>query len=329
MPTRALILLTVTCFFVKADSDENIYSDNGWRPMSNEKVFALQRNFIKTPIQIRNLPGNSVDNVFQRNAIKIVKPSVVHLNKESIKEQEAIFSLRKEIEKNERAFEGSTKSPTTNMTQKTYYEEFKLARKAKNIAESDVILLTENVLSNPIQHNAEEKNKTKKRKISSLRNGTYDVHESLEQDNIITNENNFKSSVRNGHRYERPKLEAKQKKNLTSNLFNILANYNIRTDDKLPNYALSLRQNSRNSNNNEFVYMHVPIKIPFKYNSPNHLPIDPLLAVFLSNYGHYLPRQYGFQRSYANLYGYLASNNIHNNNPYGSYKIFSDTDSSH
>ncbi|XP_046967312.1 uncharacterized protein LOC124535229 [Vanessa cardui] len=328
MPTSALILLTVTCFFVRADSDENIYSDNGWRPMSNEKVFALQRNFIKTPIQVRNSAGNSVDNVFQRNAIKIVKPSVVHLNKESIKGQEAI-SLQKEIERNGRAFEDSTESSTKNTTQKIYYDESKLVRKAKNIAESDVILVTDNVLSNPIQQNADEKNKTKKRKISSLRNSTYDVHENLEQDNLITDENNFKSSVSNGYRYERPKLVTKQKNNLTSSLFNILANYNIRTDDKLPNYALSLRQNSRNLDSNDFVYMHVPIKIPFKYNSPNHLPIDPLLAVFLSNYGHYMPRQYGFQRRYENLYGYLASNNIHNNNPYGSYKIFSDTDSSH
>lgn len=115
---------------------------------------------------------------------------------------------------------------------------------------------------------------------------------------------------------------------LTKNLFSILAKYNIRTSDKLPNYAISLRQNSRNSDQ-DFIYMQVPIKLPLRYNSPDHLPLDSLLAVFLSNYGYYLPGLYGFQRNYNNLYGYLASNNIHNNQPFGAYKIFSDTDSFH
>ncbi|CAH2085137.1 unnamed protein product [Euphydryas editha] len=320
MTTRAILL--ITCFFVKASSVENIYSDSGWRPMSNEKVFALQRNLIKTPIQIENGQENSLANVYERNAIKIVRPYPIHQNKESIKAHEAI-SVRG-IERNGRAFEGVTEPSFKEITTKTYIRTNPI-RKAKKIAESDVTLLADNSIP---KHTNMDESKEIKNKIKSEPKINYEVYESSQEDDTLTKQDDLKPLDTKSYKYERPILETKQS-NLTSKLFDILSNYNIRSGDKLPNYALSLRQNSRNSNNKDFIYMHVPIKIPFRYNSQNHYPIDPLLAVFLSNYGHYLPGLYGFQRSYSNLYGYLASNNIHNNNPSGSYKIFSDTDSSH
>ncbi|CAG9579521.1 unnamed protein product [Danaus chrysippus] len=154
-------------------------------------------------------------------------------------------------------------------------------------------------------------------------NNIYEVKEVTDSD-LLTSDQNHQH-----HRtyfYEPFKLKTSTSNNFTSNLFSILANYNIRTSDKLPNYALSLRQNSRNSDNHDFIYVYVPIKIPLRYNNANHLPLDPLLAVFLSNYGHYIPGLYGYTRGFSNLYGNLASNNIHNNKPFGSYKLFSDTD---
>ena len=157
-------------------------------------------------------------------------------------------------------------------------------------------------------------------KISS----NYEVTEDTKE----VDKQNEDKETKFGYFYAKPKAEIKrreEKNNLTKNLFSILADYNIRTSDQLPNYAISLRQNSRNSDH-DYVYMQVPLRIPLSYNSLNHIPVDSLLAVFLSNYGQYLPGLYGFQRNYNNLYGYLASNNIHNNKPFGSYKIFSDTD---
>lgn len=56
------------------------------------------------------------------------------------------------------------------------------------------------------------------------------------------------------------------------------------------------------------------------FNHPQHLPVNPYVALFLSHYGRYLPlngRKHG-------IYGYTASNNYHNNKPFGSYKISED-----
>lgn len=63
------------------------------------------------------------------------------------------------------------------------------------------------------------------------------------------------------------------------------------------------------------------------YNSPEQTPPDPFVALFLSHYGKYLPAGGGsLGDHYNNLYSYLASNNLHNNKPFGSYKIYEDTD---
>ncbi|CAH3996628.1 unnamed protein product [Pieris brassicae] len=144
--------------------------------------------------------------------------------------------------------------------------------------------------------------------VDSNEKNTYEITEDVagEQSNII--------------------LEQYQptEQNPTNDFLKILSNYNIRTSDKLPNYSLSLRQNSRQSPGKDFIYINVPVRIPLRYNSPDHLPVDPLIAVLLSNYGHYLPGYYGVHGNYQNLYGYSASNNIHNNKPFGSYKIYSD-----
>ncbi|KAL0882016.1 hypothetical protein ABMA27_001765 [Loxostege sticticalis] len=111
--------------------------------------------------------------------------------------------------------------------------------------------------------------------------------------------------------------------NLTKIFLDILSKHNIRPGDELPNYSLSRRQRNQSPING---YMLIPIPIR-AFPQFNNFNLDPL-AVLLSNSGYYLPGSYGIRGKYRNLYGYLASNNIHNNKPFGSYKIFSDTDSS-
>lgn len=53
------------------------------------------------------------------------------------------------------------------------------------------------------------------------------------------------------------------------------------------------------------------------YNHPEHLPLNPYIALLLSHYGKYVPI-YG--TGYG-IYAYNAVNNYHNNKPFGSYKV--------
>lgn len=138
------------------------------------------------------------------------------------------------------------------------------------------------------------------------------------EDKSTTSENNY-TSENEGYLHIPPTDE---NQNLTSTFYKILSKYNINNEDKLQNYDLSLQRKVQNPMRS--VYRD---PLPYGYNNLNHLPVDPLLAVFLSNYGFYLPSLYGIRANYNNLYGYLASNNIHNNKPFGLYKVFSDTDS--
>lgn len=55
------------------------------------------------------------------------------------------------------------------------------------------------------------------------------------------------------------------------------------------------------------------------YNTSLHPPVNPVLALILSRYGRYVP---GTQN--PRVYSYMASNNIHNNKPFGKYKHSSD-----
>lgn len=59
---------------------------------------------------------------------------------------------------------------------------------------------------------------------------------------------------------------------------------------------------------------------PLHYNHPEHLTINPYIALLLSHYGKYVP-VYG---SNYGLYAYNAVNNYHNNKPFGSYKVYED-----
>ncbi|CAH2215071.1 jg21884, partial [Pararge aegeria aegeria] len=203
-------------------------------------------------------------------------------------------------------------------------------RQAKKIENLDLDARLNNSISNQFKNTEiTDQNRPVKRNNVIVSSNTYAVKENIKEENQASDQTQQQQNKKR-LKYELPKsATVNTKNNLTAHLLTILANYNIRTSDSLRNYDLSLRQNSRNLHNHDYVLMHVPVKLPMKYNNANHSPIDPLLAVFLSNYGHYIPSLYGFNGGYNNLYGYLASNNIHNNKPFGSYKIFSDTDSSH
>lgn len=52
------------------------------------------------------------------------------------------------------------------------------------------------------------------------------------------------------------------------------------------------------------------------YNSELHPPPNPVLALVLSRYGRYVP---GARN--PRVYAHMAANNIHNNKPFGSYKL--------
>ncbi|XP_060525049.1 uncharacterized protein LOC132701269 [Cylas formicarius] len=58
------------------------------------------------------------------------------------------------------------------------------------------------------------------------------------------------------------------------------------------------------------------------FNHPDHLPVNPYIALLLSQYGRYLPIN---SLNGKGIYYYGASNNYHNNKPFGSYKVFEES----
>ncbi|XP_023311256.1 uncharacterized protein LOC111691942 [Anoplophora glabripennis] len=59
---------------------------------------------------------------------------------------------------------------------------------------------------------------------------------------------------------------------------------------------------------------------PAAPNHPELLPINPYVALLLSQYGRYVPLHGGAR----GIYGYAAANNFHNNKPFGAYKVYED-----
>lgn len=213
---------------------------------------------------------------------------------------------------------------TSDLETKINYIKSKQQRKGKLIENLNHVSLQNAKIDG--RKNNQKTDETKDRNGNIDSETTYAVKENLEEENPSASNQKL---IYNKESDTAKTTTVNTKNNLTANLLDILANYNIRIGDNLRNYDISLRENSRNSNNHDYIFIPVPIKLPARYNNANHLPVDPLLSVFLSNYGHYIPSLYGIHSGYNNLYGYLASNNIHNNKPSGSYKIFSDTDSFH
>ncbi|XP_038221560.1 uncharacterized protein LOC119839370 [Zerene cesonia] len=283
----SMVFLTVT---------SELISDSGWTPISREKV-VNPRNFIKTQVFANSQAEwhTDADSAFTGETIK--SPD----DREIYEDFNRKLDVLKDITPPTNCDEGQDKEIPDKLNIRRTEA---LARTAKKINDQNYSI-KENLVE--VSDANEEKFKIDNSRAS---NDKYEVIENV--DDGVTADEDY------------PTHKKVLRDNPTDDFIKILANYNIRSSDKLPNYALS-RQNSRNSN--EFIYM--PIRIPEGYNSPNHVLVDPLLAVFLSNYGYYLPGLFGVAGNYRNLYGYIAANNIHNNKPFGSYKIYSDTDSFH
>ncbi|CAB3227458.1 unnamed protein product [Arctia plantaginis] len=288
-------------------SSEYIISSDGWVPITRDHVYN-PTNFIHTPLKPHTITSNT---------IKVIKAQ---------NDQEKDSKLTKQLD----SFLQSGSTPflgfraSVNVDDKTTVENnenirnaTESLRKAKKILERS----DENYLGHASMRKYDsvlEQNVGGKVPTITNRANRYEVEEP--EEDTDNHQDADQDTLEQGFGYDyTPPLP--QNLNFSSTLINILSKYNIKTDEKLQNYDLSRQRKA---------------KIPFvpeisysrhRYNSLNHLPVDPLLAVFLSNYGFYIPSLYGIKSNYNNLYGYLASNNIHNNRPFGLYKIFSDTDS--
>ncbi|XP_045465741.1 uncharacterized protein LOC123674728 [Harmonia axyridis] len=76
----------------------------------------------------------------------------------------------------------------------------------------------------------------------------------------------------------------------------------------------------------EALLLSKPLAIPAKFTGHNtlqHQPINPYIALLLSHYGRYVAAP----GEGKGIYSYVASNNYHNNKPFGSYKIYEEGDS--
>lgn len=207
-------------------------------------------------------------------------------------------------------------------TEKSYQKTVSFAentRKGKAVWNHDVEIGNDNILELPeIDSQTSVINKENSNSNVITATAASKAYKVTEDTDKLATEDNY-SAEHVEYQYNPPTDESQ---NLTSTFYKILSKYNINSGEKLQNYDLSLKRKVQSPSANAYRFL-----LPYGYNNLNHLPVDPLLAVFLSNYGFYLPSLYGIKANYNNLYGYLASNNIHNNKPFGMYKVFSDTDS--
>ncbi|XP_013191151.1 uncharacterized protein LOC106135407 [Amyelois transitella] len=308
--------------------DSNL-QNKGWIPLSAEDV--MKRIGNAGYLFDYNTPDSFQDMKYLRdNAIKVVTPSYHEFLQETrLKDSSrkinkcnsgACIPQSVEIMENESDIDKFSKKISDQNT----------IRKPKAI-KSDTII-AKSVIHSQDRNLESELNGYLKKDIKDLvdkqeTKNTYEVIEDIDQFNTNIEKSNDKTKETN--RYENFDTDKNNpQKNFTSSFLDILNRNNIKPVDQSTNYIES-RYNRLIIPKQNYMFLQIPLTVPQRYNSPNHLPIDPLVAVFLSNYGYYLPNYYGQRNNYRNLYGYLASNNNHNNLPFGMYKIFSDTDSSY
>uniref|UniRef100_A0A2A4JSZ7 Uncharacterized protein n=1 Tax=Heliothis virescens TaxID=7102 RepID=A0A2A4JSZ7_HELVI len=302
---RGSVLLTIFTFVTQLSSQQLTYSD-GWIPMSHDDIYnQLRREATHYPVYLTTTHP-------------------IHHDYLNLAENE--INARREIRNFKETYEFIDEKPVDSITEsdsmkklKQTIETRKIPRKAKKVwVHDNDVNINNNLAKSDID--GEVKQTSKYDLVNNIVSTaaaakTYEVTE--DTDKALSAEDN--TTTEYGYEYKPP---TNKPQNLTSTFDQILSKYNINTDDNLQNYDLSLRNKVQNTPRTAY-----RIPLPYRYNSMDHLPVDPLLAVFLSNYGFYLPSLYGIKANYNNLYGYLASNNIHNNKPFGLYKIFSDTDS--
>lgn len=158
----------------------------------------------------------------------------------------------------------------------------------------------------------------------------YDVTEPTDEEE--RNERNSR-----GYVYKKPVVEpvglTTARNEFSERLQDNLKKYSIKSNEMLNNYAISKNYVNNYDSMFQMYRTHVSpvVAIPFRYNRLNHLPVNPLLGVLLSNYGYYVQSGNGLPNYYRNLYGF-AANQIYNDGLVGnaasqrSYKAYYDTD---
>ncbi|CAG9787088.1 unnamed protein product [Diatraea saccharalis] len=321
----------------------SLINNNGWTPLTQEEVMRTmdseftRRSFVN---QYNNIPlyGYPTQSVkLKENAIKLLLPKrYLQIEKESFNPIDAKKEVGIPFQNTQKYYSDkdhvlyqqedsntdfvSKKNETdiieiSNRTPKSLFISTDLTKHVSKKAKENMIVVG--------KQNIVEPDLYLKLKADTERNGN--VYEVTEDISDVPEER--MNSKKSGYIYKPPEfnVETSTKVNSSNLLLNILTKYNIGLEDDLPNYTLSRLTKGPRPN---FMSVFNPMNVLYGFKSFNNLIKDPSLAVYLSNYGYYLPGSYGIQNKYRNLYGYLASNNIHNNMPFGSYKIYSDTDSS-
>ncbi|KAJ8719257.1 hypothetical protein PYW07_016813 [Mythimna separata] len=305
---RGLVLLTIIIIIYQS-STEQIINTDGWIPMSQHDIYnqisRVSTKYLQYPVYRSMKPPIVYDN----NLVQRLSNT-----KSDFRDFKESFEVL-----NEKSFEIVAAADETEEKDKKIINNEETTRTAKKVRNQDADYSILNNLEPPNSNaktSVTSEEKTNNEVITAT--ATSKAYEVTEDTDKLATENNYiKENV--GYQYDTPTDE---NQNLTSSFYEILSKYNINSEDKLQNYDLSLQRKAQTLSERPY-----RVPLPHGFNNLNHLPVDPLLAVFLSNYGFYLPSLYGIKANYNNLYGYLASNNIHNNKPFGLYKVFSDTDS--
>ncbi|XP_053605558.1 homeobox protein 2-like [Plodia interpunctella] len=331
------IFVFYTVFIDASKTDVNFQKSykNGWIPISRDEV--LKRNF---GYESMSAASNSeqIMHILRDSAIKVVTADDYTKPINVAPDNEAFIDTPGKIKKcSTEICLSVTPKGKTNVDNSPEYENILKTIHGDNIRRPKAIT-TDSVSQNNDKEkqiikdfkNFKQHHFNTEDKMNENHQESKNSYEVIEHSNYFNTDGIRKETqnIRNisEYFYQPPKYnDSVLNNNLTSSFLNILNQYNIKPDDRLTNYILSRKEKNYSPKHN---YRILPIAtiIPRTYNNLNHLPVDPLIAVFLSNYGYYFPNYYGQQNSYRNLYGYLAFNNNHNNLPFGLYKVFSDTD---
>lgn len=292
---------------------------DGWIPITNDQVLSVKIPDYAADFNYDISETNSDDNnKFKDEAITIVTPQISIPEPEHF-EQETFRNIK--VQNN---FDCSTNGNkilkynfniANDPTKQTLA--YLIYLSGVTICPEEIEnIKTEVQTMTPIQYISPHKNFRRAKNLGSVFNtdsmSISDSSTTVKEDDLTTSKNNdiYKTPVENmrnvyevtenpesfdpnaaeskrfedlGYIYGPPKtLDHPDNSNYVDLLSKTLLKYNIDANDQLQNYALSKRNKNINT------AMLNLVNIPHRFNSMNHLPVDPLLAVFLSNYGYYL-----------------------------------------
>ncbi|KAF9791589.1 hypothetical protein SFRURICE_019988 [Spodoptera frugiperda] len=217
--------INVINFAIQISAEQTIYSD-GWIPMSHNDIYEqIKRGAITTtdyPVYLLTKTRDDFNNNFNYK-----QRSITEKRNDNFKDIAAMFKEP-----------GSDNIKTDKLDQITVHTT-ENARRAKKVWNPNIDTSVDSVLEFPdVDSKTDVSTEKNVDVITAATSNTYEVTE-----HIDTSPAEVDTTDSAGYQYNPPTDE---NQNLTSTFYRILSKYNIKTEDKLPNYELSLQRKVQN-----------------------------------------------------------------------------------